>query len=221
MRIGLFGGTFNPVHLGHLRAALEVKEGFELDMVYFIPSALPPHKETTDMADAVDRFEMVRLAVSNSPDFTVSDVELKRSGSSYTIDTVNYFKSVSPKGADLFFILGLDACLEIDTWKSYQKLLELVPFIVLMRPDEKCNDTEKKQKILYRYLKNRISDGYTYSSLRSCYVHHKNKPVFIFNVTLLSISSTIVRRYIKKKRSIQFLLPDSVKDFIKTKGLYL
>ena len=102
MRIGLFGGTFNPIHYGHLRAAKEVCEGFGLQTLYFIPSALPPHKDTQDVASAADRLEMTRIAVSGDPEFIPSDVELKRPGLSYTIDTVKYFKK-KPEHQDGFF----------------------------------------------------------------------------------------------------------------------
>ena len=92
MRIGLFGGTFNPIHYGHLRAAKEVCEGFELEKLYFIPSALPPHKDIQEVVSAVDRLEMTRLAIADNPEFILSDVELKRPGLSYTIDTVKHFQ---------------------------------------------------------------------------------------------------------------------------------
>ncbi len=91
MRIGLFGGTFNPIHLGHIQVVHEVQEGFALERIILIPSALPPHKEPGGVADARDRMEMIRLAIADYPDFMVSDVELKRSGPSYTIDTVRHF----------------------------------------------------------------------------------------------------------------------------------
>ncbi len=137
-RIGIFGGTFNPIHMGHLRTVWEVHCGFGLDETILIPSAAPPHKPAEGVIDAGDRLEMVRLAISGYDEFTVSDVELKRPGPSYTIDTVRHFKSVYPEDADFHLIIGLDAILEIDTWKSYRDIFRLIPFIVMMRGPISC-----------------------------------------------------------------------------------
>jgi nicotinate-nucleotide adenylyltransferase len=134
MRIGLFGGTFNPVHLGHLRAAVEVRQGFELDEIFLVPAALPPHKIPGDVAASADRLNMLNLALGADSGLKVSDVELNRSGPSYTIDTVQHFKQTLPAESRLFLIMGLDAFLEIDTWKSYRKLLTQIPLIVINRP---------------------------------------------------------------------------------------
>ena len=220
-RIGLFGGTFNPIHLGHIQVIREVKEGFALDKILLIPSALPPHKEPGGVADARDRMEMIRLAFENYPDFTISDVELKRSGPSYTIDTVRHFNSTLPEDTAPYLILGLDAFLEIDTWKLYKDLFLLIPFIVMARTGAEHNDTVLRWKTLEDYLKSKISDGYQVSASRSCYVHAEKQPVFVFNVTPVDISSTKIRRLIKKGRPIKSLVPEIVDDFIKTKGLYL
>ncbi len=221
MRIGLFGGTFDPIHHGHLRAALEVKEGFALDKIYLIPAAIPPHKASGGIAGAKDRLEMIRLAVSGYSDFTVSDIELKRSGPSYTIDTVNHFKSILPEDTRLYLIVGLDAFLEIDTWKSYNDLFLLVSFIVMARPGAGYSSGITKWKTYEDYIKSRISHGYEFSVTQSCYVHEEKQPVFIFDVSLLDISSTKIRELVKKGSSIKFLVPEKVEDFIKTKGLYL
>ncbi len=221
MRIGLLGGTFNPIHLGHLRAAVEVKEGFSLNEIYLIPCAIPPHRKSGHVAGATDRFEMTRLATSNTPGFSASDVELKRSGPSYTIDTILHFKSVLPKDTELYFILGLDAFLEIDTWKSYMDFFSLIPFIILTRPYARQIDPELRQQKIQDFIKSKISAGYKYDSSQSGFVHLEMEPLFLFNVTPLEISSSAIRSLIKRRRSIKFLLPDEVIDFIKTKRLYL
>jgi nicotinate-nucleotide adenylyltransferase len=127
MRIGLFGGTFNPVHFGHLRTVLEVRERFGLSRVYLIPSALPPHKSQVGIASPSDRLEMMRLAVANDSDFVLSDVELMRTGPSYTIDTLSYFANVLPETDPRFLIIGLDAFLEIHTWKDFMGILSRTP----------------------------------------------------------------------------------------------
>jgi nicotinate-nucleotide adenylyltransferase len=225
MRIGLFGGTFNPIHNGHLKAIYEVQKGFAMDKSYIIPSAIPPHKEQDNIVDAKDRIEMMRLAVSSSPDLMksviISDVELKRSGPSYTFDTVTYFKSILPEDSEIYFILGLDAFLEIDTWKSYMDLFMLTSFVVITRSTAEQNDISIMRKSLENYLQNRISSNYKYSDSQSCYVNNKRKPVFFFDVNPIDVSSTRIRRLVSMGRSIRFFVPEKVDDLIKTKGLYL
>ncbi|MEI9477177.1 MAG: nicotinate-nucleotide adenylyltransferase [Deltaproteobacteria bacterium] len=131
-RIGLFGGTFNPIHLGHLRGAEDIRESFGLDRVVFLPAAIPPHKLRDDVIEPRPRLEMVKLATLANPFFSVSDVEIERSGKSYSIDTLRYFRERQPDS--FFFILGMDAFVEIETWKEYQKLFSLCNFIVMARP---------------------------------------------------------------------------------------
>ena len=140
MRIGLFGGTFNPIHNGHLWAALEVKSGFNLDQIYLIPAAVPPHKTPGMVANAADRLRMIHLAIADLSGIAVADVELRRPGPSYTIDTVKHFKHTLKKGSRIYLVMGLDAFLEINTWKSYKELLEQIAFIVVARPSEASPD---------------------------------------------------------------------------------
>jgi nicotinate-nucleotide adenylyltransferase len=137
VRLGLFGGTFNPIHIGHLRAAVEVREAFNLDKLLLIPSASPPHKNAGDIASAEDRLEMVRLAVKGTPYLEASDVELARSGLSYTIETLRYFQGHFGPGSTIHFIVGVDAFSEITTWKSYKQLFATAHFIVMTRPGAK------------------------------------------------------------------------------------
>ena len=219
--IGLFGGTFNPIHSGHIQVIQEVKQGFGLDKIFIIPSALPPHKAPDGLVDAGDRIEMIRLSFSNHPDFSVSDVELNRSGPSYTIDTVRHFKSILPEAAKLFLILGSDAFLEIDTWKSYKDLFLLIPFIVMSRGTQGKNRRVFERKTVEDYLKSKISEGYTLSASQSSYIHKEKQAVFVFDVTPIDISSTKIRNLIKTGRLIKSLVPDIVEAFIKSKGLYL
>ncbi|NQT10566.1 MAG: nicotinate (nicotinamide) nucleotide adenylyltransferase [Desulfobacteraceae bacterium] len=225
MHIGLFGGTFNPIHNGHLRAVEEVQKGFSLDEIHLIPSALPPHKEQKNLADAKNRMEMIRLAVASCPalmkSVTVSDVELKRKGPSYTIDTVCHFKSISPKKSRLYLIIGLDAFLEIDTWKSYMDIFMLTSFIVIPRPGTGSSDKSIILKSIENYLKKSISHGYNYSFSQSCYIHSDKQPVFFFDISPINISSTKIRKLINQGMSLKSLVPEKVEEFIKAKGLYL
>ena len=220
MRIGLFGGTFNPIHSGHLKAAKEVKRGFVLDNISFIPSFLPPHKKPDGVADAADRMEMIRFAVSGDPDFSISDVEIQRLGPSYTIDTVYHYRSVMSPGTSIFLIVGLDAFLEMDTWKSYPDLFKLVPFIVMARHAGGCDDSSFMMETLESYIKRKISDRYRFSASRSGYFHPENQPVFIFNFRPLDISSTEIRRLVAGGKSIHHLVSEKVENYIQTKGLY-
>ena len=225
MRVGLFGGTFNPIHNGHLKAIKEVQKGFSLDKSYLIPSAIPPHKEQGNLVDAKDRMEMIRLAVATCPalmeSVTVSDVELRRKGPSYTIDTVCHFKSILPKDSRLYLILGLDAFLEIDTWKSYTDLFMLTSFIVISRPGAGSADRSATLRSIENYLKKSISHGYNHSFAQSCYIHPDKQPVFFFDVSPIDISSTKIRKLINQGMSIKSLVPGKVEKFIKTKRLYL
>jgi nicotinate-nucleotide adenylyltransferase len=161
MRVGLFGGTFNPIHFGHLRAALEVKEGFGLDQVFLIPAAVPPHKGRTGVAPAEDRLRMIELAVEGDSGLMVSDVEIKRSGPSFTIDTARYFRQSLAEDTDIFLVMGLDAFLEIDTWKSFRDLLALVPVIVLSRPEAAGCSGDRDEKIVQGFIRSKLSPNGT------------------------------------------------------------
>ena len=220
MRIGLFGGTYNPIHFGHLRVATEVREAFELDRIVLIPAAQPPHKRPGNVAPSKDRLKMVRLAVENDPALEISDVELRRSGPSYTIDTVGHYQQKLAPDARIFLILGLDAVLEIDTWKSYRRLLASVPLIVISRPDPADRTAADGWRRLERYLKTEISEDFKHSESEKAFVATGLAPIYIQDVSALDISSTRIRHLLRSGRSIRYLLPWSVADYIKAKGLY-
>jgi len=221
MRIGLFGGTFNPVHVGHLRAALEVKEGFKLDEVILIPASMPPHKTPAEVADAADRLHMLDLALEETSDLKISDVELKRSGPSYTIDTVEHFRLTLPDQTRIYLIMGMDAFLEIDTWKSYDELLLQIPLIIINRPQSGSASHEGGWQFMENYLASKISKDYVFSESQGCFRAKNKQPVYVFEVTSLDISSTGIRNLINTGRSIRYLVPHKVAKFINSKGLYL
>ena len=220
MRIGLFGGTFNPVHIGHLRAALEVKEGFKLDEVILIPAALPPHKMSGDVVDAADRLHMLKLALTDISGLKLSDLELKRSGPSYTIDTVQHFKRKLPDQSLIYLIIGLDAFLEIDTWKSYEELLSQIPFIIINRPKPGVAANDFSWRSLGKFLTSKIATDYVFTENESCYRAKRKQPVHVLEVTRLDISSTRLRSLIHAGRSIEYIVPRKVAEFISSKGLY-
>ena len=220
-RIGLFGGTFNPIHSGHLHAANALKKNFPLDAIHMIPSALPPHKIPDNLAGASDRLEMLRLAAMDNPGLTVSEVELSRTGPSYTIDTIYHYKSVCPADTRLFWAVGVDAFLEIETWKSFRDLFNQIPFIVMSRPGDSLPNSAADFKKLKLFLKQTISDKYLFSEPKQCFFHPKLESVFFVDINPLYISSTDVRNRISKGRSILGRVPATVGNYIKGKGLYL
>ncbi|MBL0713313.1 MAG: nicotinate (nicotinamide) nucleotide adenylyltransferase [Desulfosarcina sp.] len=219
-KIGILGGTFDPIHLGHLRAAVEIREGFGLDAVYLIPAAIPPHKCRTDIAAPEDRLEMVRRVVEDLPELRVSDIELKRQGPSYTIDTICAFREkLSPK-VWVYLIMGIDAFLEINTWKSYEDLLHIVPSIVINRPEPEGRVQPSLDNAIETLMHSGKLEGYECSQSTPCYTHCAKQPIFTYNVTPMAISSTHIRQLVKKGRCIDFLVPPCVKDYIHAKGLY-
>ena len=219
-RIGLFGGTFNPIHKGHLWAATSVREGFGLDTVVLIPAAIPPHKRTKDIAAAADRLEMVRLSIADHEYLAVSDVELVRSGPSYSIDTIRHFIDRSAEDKQFFFIVGLDAFLEINTWKYYEDLFMLIPMIVLDRPASVQVPDDSFSRIVYDFLQTRISGDYSYSAEDLSFIHPDQQTVHLFSGEMMDISSTLIRQRISRGESISDVVPHSAADFIRRKGLY-
>jgi nicotinate-nucleotide adenylyltransferase len=223
MRIGLFGGTFNPVHLGHLRAAEEVQEAFKLERVYFIPCALPPHKANADLAPASARQEMLHVALAEVPYGHVSDVELNRPGLSYTIDTIKHFRADTAAGIALFLIIGYDAFIEIDTWKAYRELFEQTAFIVLPRVRTDGVSSEQLRRRIETFLTSKVSAQYRLQRQpdRMVYDAADCHPVIWYDAPVLKISSTRIRRLRRSGRSIRFLVPAAVEQIILAKGLYL
>jgi nicotinate-nucleotide adenylyltransferase len=209
--IGLFGGTFNPVHLGHLRAAEEVRIAFGLVKVIFMVSALPPHKDPTRIAKADHRYAMTRLAIQGNSHFEVSDYEMKKTGVSYSIDTVAWMKKNYP--GELFFIVGLDAFREIATWHRYDELLSLCHFVIMTRPGYHRFDLED-------VLPSSIAHMYGYDRRHDSYIHPSGQKIFHQSVTLMDISSTNIRELIYERRSIRYLIPLAVEDYIEEHQLY-
>jgi len=199
-----------------------MKSWTNLCLIRFISSHLlfPPHKKSTDIADAFHRLEMVRLAISDVSDFMVSDVELNRQGPSYTIDTVKHFRSILPAEDEIYLLMGIDAFMEIDTWKSYRELFDLSRIIVMARPGPLYKNDTMQRHMFNAYLETMVSDGYAFSAAQSAYVHKEKHTVFICNAGLLDISSSQIRKLMRKGNSINRLVPDKVEEYIIKKGLY-
>jgi len=217
---GLFGGTFNPIHMGHLRVAEDVRVGFNLEKIVFIPSAIPPHKDVCGLADAQARYAMIIEALSTCTDFVASDVEIHRQGPSYTIDTVTYFQNHLPRGTPCYLIVGMDAFLEITTWKAWQNLFDLIPFIVMTRPGTAAAPIADPLTEMENYIHAHVDKEYGHSLQQSCFIHKTKQPIYLTHVTPIDISSSAIRDRVRQGRSIQGLVSDGVDDYIKHKGLY-
>ncbi|HOS58730.1 MAG TPA: nicotinate-nucleotide adenylyltransferase [Syntrophorhabdaceae bacterium] len=209
MRIGLFGGTFDPVHIGHLRVAEEIREAFELERVYFIPANIPPHKNIQLITDSDIRLKMIKSAVRDNKYLSVSDIELKRKGVSYSIDTVRSFEK---RFKSLYFIMGIDAFYEIDTWYDYKEIFNHTNFIVMLRPmDRKPGASDVFPNSLKTHIK-KIDD------VR--FQHSSGNMIYLQQVTQLDISSTRIRENIKQGKTTRYIVPKTVEKIVREKGLY-
>ncbi len=193
MRLGLFGGTFDPVHLGHLIVAEEARERASLDRVVFVPSGTPPHKRHTTVSSSSARLEMTRLAVEGNSFFAVSDFEVSRSEASFTIETVRHFRAGMPPGGELFLVMGADSILEVSTWKNPRELLAESRPVVVSRPGFNLDSLEP-------WLRERV--------------------LFAEGI-LVNISSTDIRQRVASGRSIRYLVPLPVDSYIREKKLYV
>ena len=224
MRLGLMGGTFNPIHYGHLASANEVCESFALDRIMFVPVAMPPHKELTEIIAPHHRVMMTTLATIMHPRFMVSSVEIDRSGASYTVDTVAQLKHLHQDLAAIYFIVGIDAFLEIATWRQPDALLRSCHTIVTSRPGynlrELALSTLRQLSQMYPHLtfepltRNQPMDSPSFQVRGTSYQIHLHK------VSGLDISSTEIRQRVKTRQSICYLLPDSVDAYIRKYQLY-
>jgi nicotinate-nucleotide adenylyltransferase len=213
-RIGLLGGTFNPVHEGHLRAALEVQRKFNFHKILFIPSYIPPHKQTTEIASPEDRYAMVELAVRGFPGFLASSIEIEAKEKSYSIITLNKVKKMY-QNAWIFFILGFDAFLEIETWRSYERVLEQCHFIVTSRPGYPL--AKAKNVLPENYDDKIISLGESGSVGEDLIEKFR---IFLLPIRALDVSSTEIRRKIRQGQSVKGFVPEAVEVYIKRKELY-
>jgi nicotinate-nucleotide adenylyltransferase len=209
MRVGLFGGTFDPVHNGHLRVAEEVREHFGLEKVYFIPAFIQPLKRQIQVTAAADRLKMVEMATRSNTSFHASEIEMRRGGVSYSIDTIRAFAA---RHEEVHFVVGLDAFSEIHLWKEYREIFELAHLIILVRPThKKVNPGDVFPANLRPHVKGVDENTYEHSS---------GKRIYFRRVTQLDISSTMIRELTRNGSSIKYLVSYGVERFIKKRGLY-
>lgn len=210
-RIGLFGGTFNPIHNGHLKVALVVHDYFRLDKILFIPSYLPPHKSSRDIASPEDRLKMVELAISPYPQFEASSIEVERPETSYSIITLEKVKKLY-RGAQIYFLVGIDAFLDIKTWKEYEKLLAACSFIVVSRPGFNLDQAlevlgdDWQAKMIKVNSSQQIIDSET--------------RIYLFPMDSLNISASEIRKRRQRGEAITGLVPEKVEKYILEKNLY-
>jgi nicotinate-nucleotide adenylyltransferase len=212
MKIGILGGTFNPVHIAHLRIAEEVRERFELERVIFVPAATPPHKQLAGDLPFAIRHRMVGMAIAGNPSFTVSEIEGKRAGKSYSIDTIHAFRAEYPDD-ELFFVIGSDSFRDIGAWWKYADIFALCNIVVVERPDAVVLS-------ICSSLPLDILHEFSYFDAEKRLAHRAGYSVYYVEGIPLNISSTAIRRLVRLERSIRYLVPEEVEHFIKEHRLY-
>lgn len=197
-RIGIMGGTFDPIHAGHLITAECVRDALQLETVLFIPAAQPPHKRNRPVTAARHRYVMTELAICSNPHFRVSDVELRRQGPSYTIDTIHALAAQYPQGTEFYFIIGADAINELATWHEVDALLTSCHFITATRQGCQLDTAGLRAR---------------FGAAGMAHIHPVETPQ-------LEISSTVIRERVHAGASIRYLVPQAVREYIEKEGLY-
>lgn len=201
-RVGLLGGTFNPIHIGHLIMAEEVCKHHHLTKVIFVPAYIPPHKYVNDLTDARHRYQMAKESINENDKFEVSDLEIKRKGRSYTIDTVQEILGHYGEECEVFLIIGADSLNELELWKDIKKLSQLCHFVIVNRPGFSTDTSPRLAELIGD---DNISDM---ERLR-------------IEIEPVGISSTGIRKRLKDRIEIKGLVPECVEAYIKEHGLYL
>ena len=199
--IGILGGSFNPVHVGHLTVAEGAREALGLEKVLFVPANVPPHKDAVELAPPADRLKMVRIAVEDNPHFEASDIELQRPAPSYTMDTVKILHERLEDGAEITFIIGADSVAELPAWHRIGELARICTIVPVARPGVSLEDVPALAKS--------IGEGEALA-LSSRLIH----------IPLVDVSSTEIRERVRAGRSIRYLVPEGVRAHILARRLY-
>ncbi|MFW6278828.1 MAG: nicotinate-nucleotide adenylyltransferase [Bacillota bacterium] len=196
MGIAIFGGTFDPIHMGHLIIAEQAYNDFDLEQIIFMPAGQPPHKANSNLTRGKHRLEMVKLAVSDNQHFNYSRLEFKKRGKSYTVDTLDYMKELYPD-REISFLIGADSLLDIFNWRRPEYLLENASFIVARRPDFSLKDIFLDER--FREYRNSIS---------------------LLDNSLIDISSSQIRALYRKNKSVRYLILPVIKRYVEEHNLY-
>ncbi|WP_040210744.1 nicotinate-nucleotide adenylyltransferase [Clostridium polynesiense] len=197
-KIGLLGGTFNPIHNGHLYIASEAKAKFDLEEIIFMPAGNPPHKRSREILSGIMRSEMVKAAVEGYTGFTLCDYEINKKGYSYTFETLQHLNKLY-EDVEIYFITGADCLMELSSWRRVEEILELSKFVVFKRPGYNLQELLKQKEKVEK---------------------HYNKEIFFLDLLEMDISSTDIRRRIKNSEEYRFFLPDRVYRIIEKLNLY-
>lgn len=212
MKIGIIGGTFNPIHLAHLRIAEEVRDRLTLERVIFIPAAKPPHKELDGDLSFEHRLKMVELAIADNPAFTVSTLEEERGGTSYSVHTLAELRTLYP-GDELYFIIGSDSFRDISSWYRYAEIFAACNIVVVERPGAEIKDLRTPLPVA-------IAAEFCYDSARLCLTHRSGFSVYYLAGIPLAISSSEIRSLARGGHSLRYLLPERVAGYIEEKRIY-
>ncbi|MCL1797093.1 MAG: nicotinate-nucleotide adenylyltransferase [Eggerthellaceae bacterium] len=196
-RLGIMGGTFDPIHIGHLACAEQIREKFGLDAIVFIPAGVPVYKKHLDITPAHHRFEMCRLACESNPFFDASSLEIDRAGDTYTVDTLRDLRAYYPENVELYFITGADAVFSIIKWRESSAIASLAHLIAATRPGYVVSDEQKADLLL-----------------------HSDFSITYAEVTALAISSSDLRARVGEGKSLRYLVMQRVFDYIEREGLY-
>jgi nicotinate-nucleotide adenylyltransferase len=210
-RVGVLGGSFNPIHYGHLLLADEVLEALGLDRLLFVPAASPPHKPLAQLAPAAARYEMVRLAIAGHPRFAVSDLELKRPGPSYTVDTL---QALAGGGDTLFYVVGSETFLDLLSWREPRRIAALARLVVIPRAGSPFDVESAAALKVLREI-----------GVEGGFVTVEDGPVpargvLVVHATSLPLSASDLRRRIRQGRSLHFRMPPAAADYVRAHGLY-
>lgn len=212
MKTGILGGTFNPIHLAHLRIAEEVEQACQLDRLMFIPAAEPPHKDVDGQVSFAHRLAMVKAAIRDCPKFQASDLEIRRTGKSFSVDTLEILRKDDSQG-ELYFIIGLDSYRDIASWKDFTRIFSLCHLVVMTRPGVDINDPLAPLPVA-------VHQDFCYDKTAARMQHKSGNSVIFLKETCLDISSTKIRSMLADGQTVDHLITPAVANYINQHGLY-